>query len=833
MRIAFLLFLLFSGICSEAQTIKSPDEFLGYPLGSKFTPHHLIVDYFKYVAGVTPQRVRLQQYGATYEGRPLYVAMVSAEENMGRIEEIRQNNLRRTGLLRDAKADNSLPVIVWLSFNVHGNEASSSEVSMKTLYELASGRDNRVNGWLKNELVIIDPCLNPDGHDRYVNWYNQVMGRYPNANPAAREHSEPWPTGRTNHYNFDLNRDWVWQSQQETQGRMKVYNQWMPEIHCDFHEQYPGNPYYFAPAAEPMHDVITPWQRSFQFTMGKNHAKYFDQQGWLYFTREIFDLFYPSYGDTYPLYNGAIGVTYEQAGHGRAGLAIQVNDDTLTLSQRIAHHFTTAMSTLEIASSNAGKLASEFEKYFADGMANGNGQYKSYLFKGDNPGKISEICELFKNNNIRFENAKPGQLIKAYDYFLNKEVSYQTSGADVVVSALQPKSALIRVLLEPQSHLSDTLTYDITAWALPYAFGIRGYASKELISGWPVKAAPENQVEENQYAYLVRYRSFEDARFLAAALKAGIRIRFAEKDFSFGGVDYARGTLVILKSGNENKIGKVTALAKQYNVDIASVNSGLMESGFDFGSEKLRMLKLPKVALVTGSGTAENAAGEVWHLFDEQLNFPVTLINSEDFRYADLKNFDVIILPDGNYSFLTDKSASADLKSWVRQGGKIIALENAVENMAAGDWGITNKRTMEKKKEDDNDKPSYSDIKRFENRERDQVVNYVPGAIYRVELDNSHPLAFGYENNYFSLKMNGNIYEFMKDGWNVGVFKKANHVSGFVGSKVNEKLMDGTVIAVQEMDKGQLVYFADDPIFRSFWQNGKLMFSNAVFFVGQ
>lgn len=832
MRFAFLLVLLFATICTNAQTLQSPSEFLGYPLGSKFTPHYQIAGYFKYVAHAAPNRVRLQQYGETYEGRPLYVAMVSTPDNISRLEEIRLNNLRRTGLLTDVKPKDDLPIIVWLSYNVHGNEASSSEVSMKTLYELVSGKDNRVNGWLKNEVVVIDPCLNPDGHDRYVNWYSQMKGINPNANTAAREHFEPWPTGRTNHYYFDLNRDWAWQTQQETRGRMQVYNQWMPQIHCDFHEQMPGDPYYFAPAAEPMHEAITPWQRDFQMTMGINHAKYFDQNGWLYFTREIFDLFYPSYGDTYPLFNGAIGVTYEQAGHGMAGLAIQDNSDTLTLYQRIAHHFTTSMSTLEVASANAGKLATEFEKFFSNGIANGSGQYMTYLIKGDNPGKISEISQLFKNNNIRFANARPGQVIKAYDYFTNKEVNYSTVSTDVVVSTLQPKSALVRVLFEPQSRLSDSLTYDITAWALPFTYGIQGYASKDKIIEQAISPESPQETEANQYAYLIRYRSFEDSKFLSALMNSGIQTRVAEKNFSFGGKNYASGTLVVLKSGNEKKIALVPALAKKFKVNITPVNSGLMETGFDFGSEKLRILKSQRVALITGSNSSENASGEVWHLFDEQLDYPLTLINEDDLSYIDIRNFDVLIFPNGKYRVLSDKDAAGNLKSWVNQGGKIIALENAVAQMAAGGWGIIEKKASEEKKEEEN-KPSYNYLKRYENRERDQISNFVPGAIYRVELDNSHPLAFGYPNNYFTLKMNDNIYEFMKDGWNVGVFKKDNHVAGFVGSKVNEKLLDGTVIGVQNLGKGELVYFADDPVFRSFWQNGKLMFANAVFFVGQ
>ena len=265
--------------------------------------------------------------------------------------------------------------IVWLSFNVHGNEASSTEAAMKTIYKLLTEKKD----WLKNTVVILDPCINPDGRDRYANWFNETASSPYSINQQASEHNEPWPGGRPNHYLFDLNRDWVWATQIESSSRLKIYNKWLPHIHVDFHEQGINEPYYFAPAAEPFHEIITNWQRNFQTQIGKNHAKYFDAAGWLYFTKERFDLLYPSYGDTYPTYMGAIGMTYEQAGHGRAGLGI-LNDegDVLTLKDRIAHHTTAGLSTVEIASKNAEKLNAEFKKFFG----NSNFKYKSYVMQG-------------------------------------------------------------------------------------------------------------------------------------------------------------------------------------------------------------------------------------------------------------------------------------------------------------------------------------------------------------------------------------------------------------------------------------------------------------------
>ena len=364
-----LLALLAFPFFAQAQNLKSPSEFHGYELGTQFTRHHEVVDYYEYLAQTDKARVKLVEYGQTNERRPLILAFISTAENMQNLETIRAEHLKATK--GEGNANKS---IVWLSYNVHGNESVSTEASMQTIYELLTNKSD----YLKNTVVIIDPCINPDGRDRYSNWYNQYKNTPHQLDPNSKEHNEGWWSGRSNHYMFDLNRDWAWLTQVESQQRLKVYNKWLPHVHVDFHEQGVNNPYYFAPAAEPYHEVITSFQRDFQKTIGKNHAKYFDANGWFYFTKEVFDLFYPSYGDTYPTYNGAIGMTYEQGGSGRAGLAITTRiGDTLTLKDRIAHHHTTGLSTVEVASKNTDKLNTEFKKFYQ----NRNFKYKNTIIE--------------------------------------------------------------------------------------------------------------------------------------------------------------------------------------------------------------------------------------------------------------------------------------------------------------------------------------------------------------------------------------------------------------------------------------------------------------------
>ena len=373
-------FLLIPLVYSAEAQLRSPADFLGYELGERFTPHHRVTDYVRHVADNAANVDRIE-YGHTYEGRLLQYLIISSPDNMAKLEEIRTANLQRAGLLEGVPAEDT-PAIVWLSYNVHGNESVGTEAALAVIHTLVSSTDNDVQTWLEKTVVIIDPCINPDGRDRYVHFYHQTRGHTPNVHGEAREHSEPWPGGRSNHYYFDLNRDWAWGTQIETRQRLPHYNRWMPHIHVDFHEQSVNSPYFFAPAAVPYHAYITSWQRELQNLIGANHARYFDEEGWLFFTRQIFDLFYPGYGDTWPTFNGAIGMTYEQAGSGRAGLGIiTAEGDTLTLSDRIEHHYTTSLSTIEVAANQRARITTEFAEYFQNAASRPSGAHAAYVVR--------------------------------------------------------------------------------------------------------------------------------------------------------------------------------------------------------------------------------------------------------------------------------------------------------------------------------------------------------------------------------------------------------------------------------------------------------------------
>jgi len=840
---AGVVLLLFISSLALAQ-VKSPDQFLGYALGTRYTPHYNIVNYCKQVAEAAPAMVKLEQYGTTNEGRPLLLLYVTSPENMERLEAIRQNNLRLAGMTLDKMApDEKAPAIVWLSYNVHGNETSSSEAAMLTLYELVNPANTKTKEWLQHTVVIIDPCINPDGRDRYVNWFNSVVGTQANPQPFTREHTEPWPGGRPNHYYFDLNRDWAWQTQVETQQRVVKYNQWLPHVHVDYHEQGYNNPYYFAPAAEPYHDVITGWQRDFQTTIGKNNAKYFDQHGWLFFTKERFDLFYPSYGDTYPLYKGAIGMTYEQGGHSRGGATVINRDgDTLTLWDRLYHHFTTGMSTIEVTSQNAAKVVQEFKKYYDKARTSPPGEFKAYVIKADEGDKIFRLKQLLDRNNIKWSDASNGSYT-GINYFTGKTATVKTTENDVVINADQSNANLVEVLFERNSRLSDSVTYDITAWSIPFVYGLTTYGLNSYVTGLTNKhqingTAKKVQVAEPPVAWLVRWNGLNSVQFLSTILQKKVKVRYAEQPFKAGNEDFDKGTLIITRTSNQSLgtslAGIISTAAQKANIGFTEVSSSFVDKGFDFGSEKVHGMQAPKVGLLAGEGVSSLGMGEVWHFFDVQLGYPVNIIWSNDLTKNILRELDVLIMPDGNYRFLSDRVMNDALKDWVSSGGRLIALESAVAQLSAADWGIKIKKGDDDKSDKDDKKEDYSLLHRYENRERDNIPGFNPGSIYKVELDNSHPLAFGYDDAYYTLKQDNTIYEFIKDmGWNVGVIKKDNQVAGFVGSKLKDKLKNGLLFGVQDIGRGNVIYLADDPLFRSFWENGKLLFSNAVFMVGQ
>jgi hypothetical protein len=837
------LFILVFTFAFSQNKLKSPDEFFPFNYGEQFTPHHLLVDYYKYVAENNKQII-LQEYGRTNEQRPLIWAIISSPENLKNLEQIKTDNLKRARLM-EGKPEGSKPIaIIWLSYGVHGNEAGASESSLATLYEILKEDNQNIQSFLENTVVIIDPCINPDGYSRYTHWQWNVNNKNVTPNPESLEHIEPWPGGRFNHYLFDLNRDWAWLTQVETQQRLDIYNEWMPHIHVDFHEMGHNSPYYFAPAAQPYHKHISKWQGDFQKEIGRNHAKYFDQNGWLYYTREHFDLFYPSYGDSYPIFNGSIGMTHEQAGHSVAGRAILLeNGDTLTLKDRIEHHKTTSLSTIEIGSLNAERLVQNFEKYFTESTESPQGKYKTFVINHLNSkDKIKALCSYLDKHKIKYGTIDSDKEVDAYHFASGKTASYKITNQDLIISAYQPKSVLTQVLFEPHPFLMDSLTYDITAWSIPHAFGVDAYAIDQKINlNQPYKIAPFKSNLKNEstpYAYLSEWQSIEDAKFLGALLNKKIKVRFANKSFELEGKKYALGTLIISKADNRKNVhfsGIVTSLAQKFERNIIAVKSGFSSNGYDLGSGENHLISAPKIAILQDKRISANAFGHVWHYFENDLGYPVTVLPINNMKYADLGNYNLIVMPSGSYS--TNTLNIDKLKSWISGGGRLIAIGNAL-SVLEGQKGFTIEKfaTSQEKSEAKKDQEQTileNRLKPYADRRRRLISNQIPGAIFKLKIDNTHPLAYGLPEYYFSLKISSKAYKFLKNTWNVGYIEKEPLILGFAGANVIKKMEETTIFGTQSLGRGAVIYMVDNPLFRGFWQQGKFLFSNAVFFAGQ
>jgi len=829
------IFILLLNI--NSQTIKSPDEFLGYELGTQFTFHHRAVEYFRYVAEVSPL-AEYREYGKTYEGRPLGVCIVSSEENLAHLEEYRKNNLIKTGLLEGEFTGKQIPII-WLAYNVHGNESAGMETSLKVLFKLVTGSFPGSDEWLKTCIIIIDPCQNPDGRDLYANRYRNSQTLLQNPDGRTWEHNQGWPGARSNHYFFDLNRDWTWQTQTESAQRLALYNQFMPQIHADFHEMGSESTFFFPPGAEPWHEVITPWQHEFHRLTGKANAQLFDEKSRLYFTKENFDLFCPSFGDTWPLFNGAAGFTYEQGGGGYSGLSLKLESgDTLSLKKRIDGHFTATMATLRVAYAYRNKLIEEFNRFFADNMNKPSFRYKSIIIKGTNDKEaLEDLFNLLRKNQIRYSHAgNTGKKYKGFDYLSNAEGEVTIEKGDFLISAYQPQSKFMQVLFEPDSKASDSLSYDLTAWALPYAYNLKAYAIEDQIKGLPDKV--EMMVVMNQpptdkpYGYVVDYNGFNTLKFISALARKNIRARYSVKPFNIGGKDYKRGSFIIARGDNlfsGNKFDDiVTESANKFQVELNRTTTGFMEKGKDFGSEYSPLVKKTNVAILCGDGISSAPVGELWYLFERELDYPVSLINVSNRENLDFRGFDVLLLASGNYSKIRDT-----IVDFAKKGGRVVAFENAIQIFAADKTTSISKaietRTDELKNAEKKEKSDdLSLLKKFGDEDRHLLSERSAASIYKIIVDTTNPIGFGLGREWFVLKRT-QAYPFLTKGNNIGYILESKPVAGFAGYKYQKLIKNTLVIGSEKTGNGEVIYITEDPYFRAFWKSGRALIWNAVF----
>nr|WP_322624749.1 M14 family zinc carboxypeptidase [uncultured Flavobacterium sp.] len=829
MKYCFATIICFFTLIVSAQ-LKSPSDFLP-DYGRHVTYYHQLENYFGYLVQKSDY-IKQQPYGQTPEGRNLTAYYISTPENLKDIESIRQGHLATTGLISSGSpAPNK--VIVWLSFNVHGNEPAAAESAMNVAYNLISPDVKQTKEWLQNTIIILDPCLNPDGFSRYGNWLHSITGKNTHPGATDREHMEPWPRGRENHYLYDLNRDWAWQVQPETQQRMVLYNQWMPMVHADVHEMGYNDPYFFPPPAEPMHDYITKGQKDFYEAIGQMESKKFDKNGWNYYSREVFDLFYPSYGDTYPCFNGAVGMTFEQGGIG-AGRAVELNNGKiLTLQDRIEHHTAAMLTVVETAAWKKDMLIRNFREYFKDSREKPKGKYRTYIVK--NSPRSTELAQLLTRNKISFAYADESKKLSGYSYTTAKDDDFLLEPNDLIVSANQPKAVLAQVLFEPYHHLSDSLSYDITAWDIPHAYGASAYALKRDISVKTKKTVSyKGKIEyENVYAFYIPWGGKSAVKALSMLHRNKVRVRSARNQALLSGIKVQPGDLIVLKGDNPHlpDFAQTITVLLDGKKDYEVIESGYAVSGGDLGGEGYPLLKAPKVLLLAGDGVNSTDFGQVWYYMDDYADYPATVVDVKNVAGIYFDNYTTIVLADGYYDFTDNDKTRLD--NFVSKGGKVVVMGNALDLFEdRKGYNLTrfatdeSKGDSDKKADDDALASRYDDYGSMIRRE---LAGTISGAIIENTLDVTHPLSFGLGNSYYSLKTSGSSYQLLKGVANVAYVPTGYKSFGFIGNNLKRKMSGTVTFAVEYKGSGSVVYMVDNPLFRGFWEAGNLLFSNALF----
>ena len=827
--LSFCLMLVF--VCNALAQVQSPSEFLPN-YGKQITYYHQVESYFKQLTEKSTL-IKHQKYGVTPEQRDLNVFFISTPENLANLEQIRNNNLAAIGLSKNGNQMIGDKLIVWLSFNVHGNEFAGTESAMTVAYELVNPKNTETKKWLENTIVILDPCINPDGYSRYGNWLREISGKKTHPGLYDREHMEVWPGGRYNHNVFDLNRDWAWQTQPESQQRVALYNQWMPQVHTDVHEMGYESPYFFPPSAEPIHEFIEKYQKDFHNVLGKNMSQKFDAQNWMYNTSERFDLFYPSYGDTYPAYNGAVGMTLEQGGIGAGRAVTMSNGNIVTIQDRLTHHATAVLTVVESASAQADVLLKGFRGFMNNSRKTVKGDYKMYVMKNNQ--KLIQLADLLKKNNIEFSYADATVKASGYNYSTKSDKGFTIEPNDLIVKVDQPKAVFTQVLFEPNQKLNDSLSYDITAWALPLAYGVEGYAVKNSL-GFKTKATielTEKTVPQKVYAFHIPWNNRISAQVLSVLHQNDIKVRSAMNKAIFGDVTVEPGGLLVTKADNpkvadfEKTISDLIKIKTDYNY----INTGFSSNAKDVGSENFNLLKAPKVVLLSGKGVSSTEFGAAWFYMQETINYPVSVVEVNSFNRLKLMDYNTLILADGDYTFSEEQQNK--IGDWIKNGGKVIAMNGALSLFDGKDgYALSpfanddDKLSAEKAKDSVALKERFLD---FHATERREISKSIPGAIIENVLNKTHPLSFGLGDKYFSLKTDSNHYSLLKNAVNVAYVPKDYKSYGFIGSQVKKKLNNTVSFAVERKGDGTIVYMVDNPLFRGFWENGIVLFNNALF----
>jgi hypothetical protein len=849
--------------------VPTPEQFLGYPIGTYFTRYDQVVAYFKELSKVS-DRVHVEGIGKTYEQREQVIVTITSPANYGNLENIRQEHLNQVDPAKPVLSNNA-PVIIHLGYGVHGNETSSTEASLLAGYYLAASDDAETQNWLSGAVIFIDPALNPDGRDRAANWHNAYHSFPAVGDPLDKEHQEGWPNGRTNHYFTDLNRDWLNLVQVESRNRIAFFHKWYPNVQIDFHEQGTNATYYFEPTPKSHESPIIPqFLYEFQVTLAKYHAEALDEIGSLYFTKENYDNLSPIYGSTYPKFFGSVAATFEQASS--RGILQESNNGPLAFAFTIRNHLRTSFSTIKGAiAEKAGlfKVQKDFFKYaLSQGQKN---PAKGFVF-----GDIKD-----KTLTNKFLNLLLQHRIEVFEVpsKITQDGKTFEKGSAYVVPSAQPNFLLVHSIFE-ENTLKDSIFYDNTGWSLIHAYGLKyaklkGAVSKGAAVLQPPASGTKPTIAKSGYAYLINSTDYNYTKALYELQRKDVLVKTAFKGFSVktaaGEVPFLPGSLVIPVVGQnltaDSLFAAVNAVANSTNIDVLGVNSGFSAAGIDLGSSNIRATRKPEVAVAFGQGVTASEAGQVWFLLNQQLDLPVSKLDLSTFARAPLARYNVIVLPAGNYS-AWDQATVARIKSWVEAGGTLITFQTATA------WAVANNLVQEKLAQTDvfrrpgdltpavaAGKPEEGqksdgakaeagkgdgakanagqgkaaatsarlDYARQEDVEGSKRIN---GAIFQADLDITHPIAFGITDRKLFINKNGPtlLVPSSNKYATVAQYTSQPFINGYASKANIAKVANSAAIIATASGNGEVILFADDPTYRGYWLGTNRLFLNALFF---
>ncbi len=847
MRYFTLLFLAIFSTVSFSQTayffpsgekfdpnIQSPAQFLGYDIGSRHTRHDRLVAYFEYLAEASP-KAEIRIIGYTYEHRPQVVLTVSDPANLARLEDIRQRHLQFTRPEEPLPDTTTEPVIVLMGYGVHGNEASSAEAAMLTAWWLVASQSPQVDDYLKNAIVHIDPVYNPDGRDRHTHWANMHLGTPPVADPLDREHNEAWPGGRTNHYWFDLNRDWLPLVHVETRNRVDFYHQWMPNVATDYHEMGTDATYFFEPT-EPFGSENPLVPRRNYDELNNLFAQYYrdalDDIGSLYYTRESYDNSYPGYGSTYPDMQGGLGLLFEQASS--RGHLQQTTTKDLTFAFTIRNQLRTSMATIQAAVENRQRLLTYQRWFFATALEEARkSTVKAWVFDNwEDPTRMRTFLDLLRRHHIQ-----------AYGLGEDLTVGGRTWKARqaFVVPAEQPQFRMAMSVFEPRTNaaIPDSVFYDASAWCVALAFDL----NYTRLTRVPKLADPLDEahtawfigpVPNTSYAWLIDWADGAAARALHVLLKNGVHVKVAHAPFkartNSGERDFGRGTLLIAAADQDLPPSRLYEVLQQAHFDtgirIHAVSSGRNLAGIDLGSRQFRTVDLPKAVMLVGEGVSSYEAGEVWHLLDTRVGMPVTKVDVSDLQRLNIWNYNTLVLVSGRYD-LSDHQLN-QLREWVSAGNTLITIRQATR------WAIEKGLVKEKILSPPADTTAN---RRMDFEKAREIIGSrrIGGVVFMADADITHPLAFGLPDRQLPVYRNHEI--FVSPSTNpfstVVAYTDQPQVDGYVHPDNLPLVKKTASLLVSKVGRGRAILFVDNPNFRGFWYGTSRLFVNALFFGGQ